>query len=353
MQSAGGQWGLAVVDDGSRVRCTASEMVSAALGVQATATSVRSAWLPLHTAYQAPEGEILIGAMDDPWHRAVTQVARVRALRDVLWAYAEQLDRLASAWVKDADLSAFLAERDALDLACADAIAALHGPRIAPTPARVSQPAADGNRPPRWRVDPLGTILDDWFGLRPPKDNDAFDRALYGYDLLTFAGSTTTSWVLEVDYSATARPFPRDLKTSHAVQGWSTTGKVLDRIGLGLTFASATRSEWQRSESYAGDERMGRSLTVGVTTTAGAWAGAQAGAWAGGAVGTALFPGAGTAVGAALGGVVGGFAGSEVGGWVGDQVVDLGGQAGDLVGDGFDWAQDTVGDSLDTATFWD
>ncbi len=371
MQSERGQWGSDFVDDGSQVRLAISELVSAAMSVQATATSVRSAWLPLHTTYRAPEAEILAGAMDDPRHRAATHLGRVRALRDVLWAYAERLDVLAARWVEDADLTVFVVERDAAELASADAIAALIGPVVGPvvesSPALFSQRAAEGDLPTQWRVDPLGTILDDWVGFRPPADDDAFNRALYGYDLLTFAGSTATSWVLGVDYSATAHPFPRELKTSKSVQGWSTTGKVLDRVGLGLTFVSSTRSEWKRNESYARNERAGRSLTVGVTTTAGAWAGGQAGAWAGGASGTALFPGAGTAVGAALGGVVGGFAGSEVGGWVGDQVVDLGGQAGYLVGDGldwaseaardtagegFDWVKDTAGDTLDTATFW-
>lgn len=394
MRGDSGQWGSVFVDDGSRVRLAVSELVSAALGVQATATMVRSAWLPLHTAYRAPEAEILTRAMDDPRHRAATHMGRVRALRDVLWAYAERLDVLAARWVDDADLQLFVAERDAAELTCTDAIAALIGAvfRSSPGSGRSaasvsgvngldsgapnresgsdpnSQRGVERDRPTQWRLDPLGTILDDWFGFRPPEDDDAFNRALYGYDLLTFAGSTTTSWVLGVDYSTTVQPLPRDLKTSKAVQGWSTTGKVLDRVGLGLTFASATRSEWQRSESYESDQRVGRSLTVGATTTAGTWAGAQAGAWAGGAVGTALFPGAGTAVGAALGGVVGGVAGSEIGGWVGDQVVDLGGQAGDLVGDGldwageaagdaadegFDWANDTIGDTLDTTTFWD
>ncbi|MGB3829017.1 MAG: hypothetical protein WA962_09595 [Ornithinimicrobium sp.] len=364
MQQDEGQWGVVFVDDAARVRLTASAIVSAALGVQATATQVRSSWLGLRTAYRAPEAGMVLGVMDVPLDRSVTQLSRVRALRDLLWAYADRLDHLGARWVETSETAAFLAECAAAEAECADAIAALIGP-VASSPAAPPSMATtsggganpDGgvewNRPDAWQRDPVGSMRRDWLGFRPPDEDDAIARALYGYGLLTFAGSTQTTWVMEVDYNSRAAPHPRDLKTTKAVQRWSTVGAAVDRAALGLTFVTAARSEWRASDSHRTGERLGRSLTMGTATTAGAWAGGHAGVWAGGAVGTAVFPGVGTAIGAVMGGVVGGFAGSEVGSWAGEQVVDIGGQVGDFVGDRLAWAGDVSGDTLDTMAFWD
>ncbi len=356
-----GQWGAQWVDDGAAIQRGASAMVSAALSAQVTATQVRSQWLALRTAYRAPEAEAVLSAMDAPRLSAVSTLSRVRQLRDTLWAYADRLDALASTWVEAEDLAEFIDTRDAADAECARAIAALTGPvarSFGSTPRRLgaASPAPradDWSRPVEPQYDPLDSFIHQWGGFRPPERDDAIARGLYSMGLITFAGSTRASWVAEVDFSSVAHPHPRDLKVSKAAAGWAGTAKVLDGAGLGLTFATASWSQWRDADSYETDERLGRSLTVGATTTAGAWAGGQAGAWAGGAIGTAICPGVGTAVGAAAGGVIGGFAGSEVGGWVGDQVVDIGGHAGDLVGDGVDWAGDMTGDTLDTLSFWD
>lgn len=373
--SADGQWGSGLVDEGAQVRAAASAIVSSVLGMQVTASSVRSTWLGLRTAYLAPESDLVWAAMDSPRERSATAMRRARELSEVLWTYADQLDTLASRWIETDEQAMFLVLRAAADRECAAAIAALTGP-VAPswgpgapsiaTGPLMMDPATDPvlgsasvvtaqeRSPGAGRAfDPLGSLRSDWMGFRPPADDDAMSRALYGYGLLGFAGSTQTTWILSVDYSASRQPFPRDLKVAKAQQGWSTTGSVLDRLGLGLTFVGAARDEWRASDSRATDVRAARTLTMAATTTTGAWAGGQAGVWAGGAIGTALCPGVGTAVGAVLGGAVGGFAGSEAGGWAGDQVVDLGGQAGDLAGDGLDWAGEVTGEALDTARFWD
>ncbi|MGH8868437.1 MAG: WXG100 family type VII secretion target [Actinomycetes bacterium] len=141
---------------------------------------------------------------------------------------------------------------------------------------------------------------------------------------------------------------------------WATAGKVAKYGGVAVSFATAGFSQWQEDAddpSLSTSERAGRAGTVGATTAAGAWAGAEAGAWAGGAIGTAICPGAGTVIGGAIGGVVGGFAGSELGGYVGDHVKDAGGEVTeavtDFVGDSAGAVGDVASDAGDAITFWD
>lgn len=141
---------------------------------------------------------------------------------------------------------------------------------------------------------------------------------------------------------------------------WATAGKVAKYGGAAVSFATSGFSQWQEDAddpSLSTSERAGRAGTVGATTAAGAWAGAEVGAWAGGAIGTAICPGVGTVIGGAVGGLVGGFAGSELGGWVGDQVKDVGGEVTEAVTDFAGDAGDAIGgaasDVGDAVTFWD
>jgi hypothetical protein len=197
------------------------------------------------------------------------------------------------------------------------------------------------------------------YGVFQPRVNGRFTSPsnLGFWDRLRAGGSSD---------SFHARPY-----TAGARNWWGTAGKVSGYGGTALTAGFAAWNQWQADAddpSLSDAERGARAGTVGVSTAAGAWAGAEAGAWAGGAIGTAICPGVGTAIGGVagglVGGAVGGFVGSEVGqatmGAVGDAtdatvdfIGDTASDIGDAAGDVGDWASDTGGDLVDAATFWD
>jgi len=361
-----GRWGAHWIDDGGALRGAASNLISALLGVQITATTVRSQWTGLRSAYQAPEAPVVWAAMDAPHSEAQATLALGREVRDVLWAYADRLDSLAAVWVEPDDVAPFLVSAQAADRECAEAITVLVTPVARPAawapPARgvpMCGPTWGTPAMPRW--DPLDAWVHEWGGFGPPHDRGEMSRALYSLGLSHALGSSYVTWVFEIDFVSGEPPLVRDLT---AAGKWSRAGTVLDRVGIGLTFAQSGWKEWKASEASDTGERVGRSLTMAATTTTGAWAGAKAGAVSGGIIGSAFGPGPGTAIGMVIGGTVGGFAGSYAGQYVGDHVVDYGGQAGELAADGlewvsdetgdiFDWVGDEAGDAYDTLTFWD
>lgn len=362
MGRAGSHW----VDDGREVRGAASDLVSGLLGVQVTATSVRARWLGLRSAYEAPEAELAWAAMDGPRAGAHATLGLGREVRDALWAYADRLDTLSATWVEPADVATFQATVDAADRECADAIGLLIRPfarraasgRWAPTPP-VCGPSWGAPPTPRW--DPLNAWVQEWGGFGPPLDRGETSRALYSLGLSHAVGSGYVTWVYEIDFISGAPPLVEDLT---AAGKWSKVSTVLDRAGVGLTFAQSGWKEWKASEASGTGERVGRSVMMGATTATGAWAGAEAGAITGGLIGSAFGPGPGTAVGMMIGGTVGGFAGSYAGQYVGNHLVDYGGEVGDLAGDGLewvgdeagdavDWAGEGAGDAYDTWAFWD
>lgn len=244
----------------------------------------------------------------------------------------------------------------------------------------------------------LEAFVEKWGGFRPPTDGDPTSQALYALGRLGFAGGSTASWMTTVRHGmfrpidragrimsprnmtfwerlrAGAGRFPtgRGLTTWERVRGfdrkgnwkpkgwrgaphsrWSTAGKWMGRAGSGITAATSGWNEWQDSAAYPTDERLGRSVTKGASTAAGAWAGAQGGGMVGGAIGTAIFPGVGTVIGAGVGALIGGFAGSQAGAWVGDRIKDIGGEVGGAIGDGLEAAGEVAGDVGDALTFWD
>ncbi|GAA1136605.1 hypothetical protein [Nocardioides aquiterrae] len=190
------------------------------------------------------------------------------------------------------------------------------------------------------------------YGVFQPRVNGGFTSpaGLDFWDRLR-AGTSSDSFHAR-PYSAGARNW------------WGTAGKVSGYGGTALTAGFAAWNQWQADAddpSLSDAERGARAGTVGVSTAAGAWAGAEAGAWAGGAIGTAICPGVGTAIGGVagglVGGAVGGFVGSEVGqatmGAIGDATDATVDFIGDAASDVGDWASDTGGDLVDAATFWD
>lgn len=364
-----GRWGSHWVDDGGALGGAASDLVSGLLGVQMTATTVRSQWLGLRSAYEAPEAPIVWAAMDDPRIEAQATLGLGREVRDVLWTYADRLDSLAAVWVEPDDVATFIASAQAADRECADAITLLIAPFTRPAPWVPSAPGghtapvcgSTWGAPPAPRWDPLDAWVHEWGGFGPPHDRGETSRALYSLGMSHAVGSGYVTWVYEIDFISGAPPLVRDLT---AAGKWSRAGTVLDRAGVGLTFAQSGWKEWKASEASGTGERVGRSVTMGVTTATGAWAGAKAGAVGGGLIGSVFGPGPGTAIGMIIGGTVGGFAGSYAGQYVGDHVVDYGGQVGELAGDGlewmsdetddaFDWVGDEAGAAYDTLTFWD
>ncbi len=361
-----GRVGSHWVDGGEDVRRAASDLVSGLLGVQVTATSVRARWLGLRSAYDAPEAELVWAAMDTPRADAHTTLRLGREVRDVLWAYADRLDTLSATWVDPEDVSTFEATVEAADRECADAIRLLIRPLARPAasrawvpPAPVCGPTWGAPSTPRW--DPLNALVSEWGGFRPPEDPDQVSRALYSMGLVHTAGSGYVTWVYEIDFTSGKPPPSPDLDVAGQ---WSRAGTMLNRVGVGLTFAQSGWKEWNASAAADTDERVGRSVTMGAATATGAWAGAEAGAVTGGLIGSAFGPGPGTAVGMIIGGTVGGFAGSYAGQYVGNYLVDYGGEVGDLAGDGLEWVGDeagdtwnwagmSAGDAYDTLTFWD
>lgn len=350
-----GRWGSHWVDDGAEVRRAASDLVSGLLGVQMTATTVRSQWLGLRSAYEAPEAPVVWAEMDAPRTEAHASLALGRQVRDILWAYADRLDSLATAWVHPEDVATFTASAQAADRECADAVAALIAPLTRPATWTPRAPTAamcgpGWAAPPALRWDPLNAWVHEWGGFGPPADRGEASRALYSLGLSHSVGSAYVTWVYEIDFISGAPPLVRDLT---AAGKWSKAGTVLDRAGVGLTFAQSGWTEWKASKASGTGERVGRSVTMGASTATGAWAGAKAGAAGGALIGSAFGPGPGTAIGMIIGGTVGGFAGSYAGGYVGDHLVDYGGQVGDLAEDGLEWVGDEAGDAYDTLTFWD
>lgn len=238
----------------------------------------------------------------------------------------------------------------------------------------------------------LEKFLEEWGGFKPPTEDDPVLQSLFWIGQAQFGASSAASWLADgrygmfrpinalghtvsknlgfwqrLKYGAGRFPTQKGLNWYQRIAGfkpkghfsarpwnganaskWSTAGKWLSRGGTALSFATSAYSEWGDSAKYPTDERIGRTVTKGATTAAGAWAGGQAGAWAGGAIGTAICPGVGTVIGAGVGGLIGGFAGSKAGEWVGDKAKDVGGAVGDAVGDGVDKA----GEILDDITPW-
>ncbi|MDH2414581.1 hypothetical protein [Nocardioides sp. CER19] len=231
-------------------------------------------------------------------------------------------------------------------------------------------------------------FVSEWGGFKPPGEGGPIATTLYALGQAQFAASSVTGWMADQRFShfrpinAAGQTIPKaglgfwerlkygagrfptrqglnplerltgfDPKghfsarpwKGGAAEGWGTAGKWLSRGGTVLTFATSAWGEWEQDAKYPTDERAGRAATVGATTAAGAWAGAEVGAWAGGAIGTAICPGVGTVIGAGIGGLVGGFVGSEAGQWVGDQLKDLGGEAGHAISEGVGAAGDAIG----------
>lgn len=200
----------------------------------------------------------------------------------------------------------------------------------------------------------------------------------------TWVWGTNKGWspvdrlLLSLRPGAAERDFRSLPYKAAASESWGTAAKWAGRAGIGIT---AVTSGWEQWSADADDpsldvgERVDRAATKGVTTAAGAWAGAQSGAWVGGAIGTAICPGVGTVIGGAVGGLVGGVGGAMVGGAAGDWlndgwngavhgVSDAGqaigdglSSAGEAIGDGLTDVGDTIGDGLSSAgdalTFWD
>ncbi|HEX2895308.1 MAG TPA: hypothetical protein VHO29_15015 [Marmoricola sp.] len=237
-----------------------------------------------------------------------------------------------------------------------------------------------------WAIlEPLRSLgeafVDQWGGFKPPDDMGPVSGALYALGLTGTGAGLATDTMLKgllqdfqprgplgtwgpvgrgafsqpglsfwqrlaaanTDTSWKAKPYQAITRDR-----WATGGKWIGRAGTALTAASSAWDEWSQDQAYPTDERAGRAVTKGVSTAAGAWAGAEGGAWVGGAIGTAICPGAGTVIGGFVGGVIGGFAGSEVGSWVGDEVKDIGGTIGDKTGD----AVDALGDAASKLKFW-
>lgn len=149
-----------------------------------------------------------------------------------------------------------------------------------------------------------------------------------------------------------------------ARNAWTNAGRWAGRFGSVATAGFAGWNQWQADAddpSLSDAERGARATTVGVSTAAGAWAGAQGGAYLGGAIGTAICPGLGTAIGGVAGGLIGsaagGFVGSEFGQAVMGGVGDATDAAVDFIGDAgsaaADWTGDTAGNVADAVTFWD
>lgn len=237
-------------------------------------------------------------------------------------------------------------------------------------------------------TNPLETFFNTWGGFKPPESEDPVSYTLYAIGKMGTAGSRIAAWMTKVNHGrfmprgadgklikiagmtfwerlkAGAGRFPgaRGLTPWERLKGfdkggnfgakgwrggqyskWSTAGKWIGRTGTVVTAAVAGWSEWQDSAGYPTDERLGRSVTKGATTAAGAWAGAEVGAWAGGAIGTAICPGVGTVIGGLLGGLIGGFAGSQLGAALGDTIKDVGGEIGDKIGDAVGWVGSKLG----------
>ncbi len=140
---------------------------------------------------------------------------------------------------------------------------------------------------------------------------------------------------------------------------WETAGKWGSRVGTVVTAGVAAWDQWEKDSqdpSLDTAAKVGRATTQGVTTAAGAWAGAEGGAWLGGAIGTAICPGVGTVVGGVVGGLVGGAVGAWGGGEIGSVLVDPVGKAtdaaADWVGDKTSDLADSVGDGLSHLKFW-
>jgi len=143
---------------------------------------------------------------------------------------------------------------------------------------------------------------------------------------------------------------------SAARSRWSTAGTWAGRIGIPLTAVSSGWLQWQADAddpSLDTGERVDRTATKAVTTTAGAVAGAKGGALVGGAIGTAIAPGVGTVVGGAVGGLVGGVGGAMAGGAVGDFVNEQWDGAAHAVGDAAGAVGEGLSDAGDAVTFWD
>jgi hypothetical protein len=179
-----------------------------------------------------------------------------------------------------------------------------------------------------------------------------------------FASPAGLSFLERLRAGASSDSFHARPYTAGARNWWGTAGKVSGYGGTALTAGFAAWNQWQADAddpSLSDAERGARAGTMGVTTAAGAWAGAEAGAWAGGAIGTAICPGIGTAIGGVAGGLVGGaiggFVGSEVGqatmGAVGDATDATVDFVGDAASDVGDWASDKGGDLVDAVSFWD
>lgn len=137
---------------------------------------------------------------------------------------------------------------------------------------------------------------------------------------------------------------------------WSTAGKWAGRVGIPITAVTSGWEQWQADAddpSLDTGERVDRTATKAVTTTAGAVAGAKGGALLGGAIGTAIAPGVGTVVGGAVGGLVGGVGGAMAGGAVGDFVNEQWDGAVHAVGDAGEAIGDGLSDAGDALTFWD
>ncbi|MGB7450070.1 MAG: hypothetical protein WA892_13215, partial [Ornithinimicrobium sp.] len=372
-------------DDPADIRAAAARLVAESSAVRDTATTLRAQWLGMAAAYQAPEADAVVSAMDRPDDNARLALETSRAVEHALCRYADRLQEIRCWSLGDVpeDEVVQLARRQA-EQTCAAAIAALAseypGTAVRRADLRVASRVVD-----RVPTAPATGIRDrsrggsQWLGFRPPTDGDVVQRSVYGLEMVGFTSSAYASWMVTVEHGvfrprdsfgrivsagsltpaqrmwagagrfSTARGLSRverlrsfDPEGSVVAKGhrgaaharWSRTATALGRGSTAVGVVGTGWNQWRSTAGQATDVRIGRTATTTAATGSGAWAGGQAGAWLGGAVGTAVLPGAGTVIGAAVGGVLGGVAGSEAGSWVGARLEGHGAAAGDSVGDG-------------------
>lgn len=238
------------------------------------------------------------------------------------------------------------------------------------------------------------SFIDDWFGLRPPWEKDAFHQASWGLSKAMWAAGFGIDYYTKTHlqkyqiigkngqtvpmspFKGNGNPFKGKLDTkamwnrfktgfgrfghdksktlleniksfnkspqfrakSGLAESAESMGKIakgLSRGGTALTAVTAFVDEYNADKGESDERRTAKAGTVAAGTAAGAWAGAEGGGMLGAAIGTAIAPGPGTVIGGAIGGIAGGIAGSELGKAAGnalkDSVADLDKTASDTV----------------------
>ena len=140
----------------------------------------------------------------------------------------------------------------------------------------------------------------------------------------TFRSPGEMSWLQKMWAAGSDKNWVAKPGSAHSVSQWTKVGGVLQKVGVGLSFAIGAWKQWDadaKDPTLSTPLRASRATVVGGTSALGGVAAAAVGAKIGAAIGIAGGP-VGVAAGALIGGVAGGLIGSGVGQAVGQLVVN-------------------------------